>query len=304
MIEEVVAAGSLQLFLKNAEIAIDQRRRLEVCHVLLSFNRLVQTRNGADELLDCIRRLSIDRDSLLSANLQWKKTLRITSARYCSTTRRNAFSGMASMEFTDLRNSLKSVPASFSLAEKTRESRGLSTSRNRRKKARMSGCERCLLGERTSIAWSATISENPLLSSFDYMEATQQFHLIQVAQGRGDGSTPLRARVEDVLVHVQTVRVQTAQEGDRPFFWTLGERRRKTIRLVVEFFVKRLRVNRSTLPNSVCELDEAAPCIAAVEEGNGVELETVRLNGRGSVLTKRIGNHREGTDQPVHIGLN
>lgn len=86
-------------------------------------------------------------------------------------------------------------------------------------------------------------------------------------------------QVEDVLVHVQTVGVQTAQEGNRPLFWRLGGRKRSTVGLVVEFLVKRLGVRKNEESNGVCELDETAPCVAAIEKRNGIELETVRMHG-------------------------
>ena len=136
------------------------------------------------------------------------------------------------------------------------------------------------------------------------MEALRKTHFVQVAKSRGDGSTALGTRVEDVFVHVQTVGVQAAQQRDRPFFWTLGEGRGITVGLVVELFAKRLGVRRKERPNSVRELNKAATRVAAAEERDGVDLETVRVDRRGPILVERIGNHGKGTDQSVHVGLN
>lgn len=148
------------------------------------------------------------------------------------------------------------------------------------------------------------ISENPLLSSLDYMEERRRLYCIEVTKSNRDGATALGAQVEDVLVHVQTVGVQTAQEGNRPLFWRLGGRKRSTVGLVVEFLVKRLGVRKNEESNGVCELDETAPCVAAIEKRNGIELETVRMHGGRTILVKRIGNHRKRAHQLIHVGLN
>lgn len=84
----------------------------------------------------------------------------------------------------------------------------------------------------------------------------------------------------------------------------LGGATRETIGLVVDFFVERLGVRKREEPNHVCELDETASCVAAVEERDGIELETVRMDGEGAIFVERFGDHRERTHQSVHVSLN